>query len=283
VKITVVLSAFERGDYLRLALLCLGHQARVPDEVVVTDDGSEEDIAAAVAESVKGLPLDRVKYVRQENRGFRLARNRNNGIRGSSGDYLVFWDQDVTATRGYLEVFSGHGQPGQFLVAFPVLLDRAQTALVRPEAVARGDYADLLTRAQVRSIHRQYVKDTFYYYAGRLMRGRGHRPKVRGGYFGISRHDLERVDGFDENYRGWGAEDDDLGRRLYRAGVVGRTAFRDEFPLHLWHPHSTGTADSPNLEYYNRRLAEIASGDYKAANGLSNPLDDDPVDIIQIK
>jgi hypothetical protein len=89
------------------------------------------------------------------------------------------------------------------------------------------------------------------------------------------RDDLLRVNGFDENYKGWGAEDDDLGRRLYRSGIIGRTVFRDEFPLHLWHPHATGGRDSRNLHYYNRRRREIAGGDYRAVNGISNPLDDD--------
>jgi GT2 family glycosyltransferase len=282
-KISVILSTYERGDLLRLALLSLNSQTRVPDEVIIIDDGSENDMAASVREYAGGLEFERVRYIRQENRGFRLARSRNNGIREAAGDYIVFWDQDVLATRGYLDLFSGHGRPGQFLVAFPVLLTEKQSGRIGPETVAPGDYSGVLTGSQLKSIRRQYVKDVFYYHMGKLLGRRRYRPKVRGGYFGLTREDLVRVDGFDENYRGWGAEDDDLGRRLYRAGVVGRTVFRDEFPIHLWHPHRTGTGDSPNLAYYNRRLREIARGDFRAVNGLSSPLDDDAPTVTEIR
>jgi glycosyltransferase involved in cell wall biosynthesis len=274
-RISVIVSTYERPDLLRLALLCLKHQSRPPEEVVITDDGSSADIVSVLREYGPGLRPGSIKYVRQENRGFRLARSRNNGVRESSGDYLVFWDQDLVATRGYLHLFSKAGRRGEFLVAFPVLLTEKQSELVTTDMAARCDYSSVLTEHQLKRIRRQYLKDSFYHRVGRVLPYKRHRPKVRGGCFGLMRDDLLRVDGFDENYRGWGAEDDDLGRRLYRAGVRGRTVFRDEFPMHLWHPHQTGTMDSPNLPYYSRRLREIARGDYMAVSGLSNPLDAD--------
>jgi len=282
-KISVILSTYERPDLLRLSLLCLNHQSRLPDEVLIIDDGSETDVASSVREYAANLEFGSIKYIRQENRGFRLARSRNNGIREAEGDYIVFWDQDVLATRGYLNLYSEFGRPGEFLVAFPVLLSEEQSALVTLDEVVRCDYLSLLSTAQLKVVRRQYYKDSFYYHMGKLLPCRRYRPKVRGGYFGLARDDLLRVDGFDENYRGWGAEDDDLGRRLYRAGVVGRTVFRHEFPLHLWHPHETAAQDSPNLPYYTRRLGEIARGDYRAVNGISNPLDNDAPTVERIK
>lgn len=282
-KISVILSAYERPDFLKLALLSIGSQTRLADEVVIIDDGSESDIAASVGDYASDLPFASVKHVRQENRGFRLARSRNNGIREASGDYLVFWDQDTMATRGYLDLYARHGRRGEFLVAFPVMLSEQQSARIGPETVVLGDYSGLLTPDQVRVIRRQYVKDSFYYHVGRVVKFRRFRPKVRGGCFGIMRDDLFLVGGFDENYHGWGAEDDDIGRRLYRGGVAGRTVFRDEFIVHLWHEHRTGGEASPNLDYYNRRIREIAAGDYMAVNGIDNPLGDDRPVITRLK
>jgi len=282
-KISVILSTYERPQTLRLALLSLSHQTRVPDEVVIHDDGSDEHMASSVRGYVADLGFAGVKYVRQEHRGFRLARSRNNGIRQAEGDYLVFSDQDIVATTGYIEQFSRYGRRGQFLVAFPVLLTEQQSEQVTEEMVVHSEYSGLLTIDQVRELRRQYVKDSFYYYCGYVLGGRRCRPKVRGGVFGISREDLLLVDGFDENYQGWGAEDDDLGRRLYRAGVAGRTVFRNEFPIHLWHRHETDAEDSPNLPYYKRRLGEIRRGDFRAVHGLSNPLDVDEPAVIRIR
>jgi GT2 family glycosyltransferase len=277
---TVVVTAFNRAWALEKALRSLSAQTRLPDEVIVSDDGSCEDILRSLKGYVDALDFGLI-YVRQEDRGFRLARCRNNAVRAAAGDYLVFLDQDIVVTKGYLDLYAVHAQPREFLVAYPVMLDEEQSAALSSEVIGKGASAEVVTGDQIAKIRSQYRKDRFYRFLTGIM-GRGHRPKVRGGAFGISKEDLARVDGFDENYIGWGTEDDDLGRRLYRAGITGRTVFLNDFPLHLWHPHETGAEDSPNLQYYNRRLREIARGDYRAVNGISNPLGDDVPTVVGV-
>ena len=43
-----------------------------------------------------------------------------------------------------------------------------------------------------------------------------HKPKLFAGDFGMWRRDFERVNGFDQRFRDWGGEDDDLRTRLLR-------------------------------------------------------------------
>jgi len=62
-------------------------QTRPAGEIVVVDDGSQEPSEAAV----RGFG-DRVRYIRQGNRG--LAGARNTGIRETRADLLVFLDDD---------------------------------------------------------------------------------------------------------------------------------------------------------------------------------------------
>lgn len=280
-KMTAVVTAFNRTEALEKALRSLNAQTRLPEEVIVSDDGSEEDILTSIRSYSDALDF-RIAYVRQKDMGFRLARCRNNAVRAAAGDYLVFLDQDTLITRGYLELHARSARLGEFLVAYPVMLDEGQSKALTLETIATGDYSELVTGAQLGKIQSQHRKDRFYKFLTRVT-GRGHRPKLRGGAFGIYKEDLTRVDGFDENYVGWGTEDDDLGRRLYRAGITGRTVFLHDFPLHLWHPHVIDSADSPNLPYYNRRLKEIARGDYRAVNGLSHPLGDDEPSLVRVK
>ena len=65
------------------------------------------------------------------------------------------------------------------------------------------------------------------------------KPKLIGNNVGIWRSDFERVNGYDENFEGWGCEDDDLRFRLRRAGVRIESILRWTRAYHLWHPVDT--------------------------------------------
>src|SRR5262249_55299419 len=58
----------------------------------------------------------------------------------------------------------------------------------------------------------------------------------------VWRHDLDRVDGFEASYTGWGLEDSDLLIRLLRAGVRRKDGNHATGVLHLWHPESDRTS-----------------------------------------
>ena len=69
-KISVVIITFNRYDYLRLAIESVLDQKRLPDEIVVLDDGSNDSTVDYLMELQKTLPnsdLDNnvfdVKYV----------------------------------------------------------------------------------------------------------------------------------------------------------------------------------------------------------------------------
>jgi hypothetical protein len=62
------------------------------------------------------------------------------------------------------------------------------------------------------------------------------KPSFRSTNFAMARADYERVNGFDENFIGWGCEDDDFGRRLRSAGVQLVSVLNRTYVYHLWHP-----------------------------------------------
>lgn len=68
-------------------------------EVIVADDGSTDD----TAEAVTALG-DRVRYLRQDNRGVSAARNL--GFHGARGDQVLFLDSDDRLTPGALAKLS---------------------------------------------------------------------------------------------------------------------------------------------------------------------------------
>jgi hypothetical protein len=82
----------------------------------------------------------------------------------------------------------------------------------------------------------------------------------------VWRADLERVDGFDAAFSGWGREDSDLLVRLLRAGVRRKDGSLATGVLHLWHPD----ADRTRLSENDRRLdLTVRSTRITAERGMS--------------
>lgn len=268
--LSVVVPVFEKLPLFRNCLLSLACQSRLPDELIVSDDGSSEDVVGLLEEFGRTVAFP-IVYLRQEHRGFRAGKCRNNGARVARGRTLVFCDQDLVFTKDYLATIAESRKEGTFLCATTIYLDEAQTQQVTPERVREGRFDEVVTRVQRRYVKRRYV-DEMLYFRLRSLRLRYMGTKLRGGLFSVSRADFEKVNGFDERYENGGDEDDDLGFRLNAIDVVGRNPFRDDFALHQAHPPNYPRDNRRLKEYYARRRREIRKGSFRCDDGLASPL-----------
>jgi glycosyltransferase involved in cell wall biosynthesis len=95
-SVSVVIPTYNRADLVVEAVEGSVRQTHSPVEVIVVDDGSTDATARVLA------PFgDRIRYVRQENRGLAGARNR--GILESRGEFLAFLDSDDACLPQWLE------------------------------------------------------------------------------------------------------------------------------------------------------------------------------------
>lgn len=86
-SLSVVIPAYNCGKYIGRAVDSVLSQSRMPDEVIVVDDGSSDNTADVVC----GYG-DRVRLVRQDSAGASAARN--TGIEAASGEWVAFLDGD---------------------------------------------------------------------------------------------------------------------------------------------------------------------------------------------
>lgn len=276
-SVSFIVPVFNKLGHLRNCLLSLRHQSRLPDELVVSDDGSEEDFVPFLESYRTTVPFP-ITYVRQPRQGFRAAKCRNNAARVASGDYLVFCDQDLVLTSHYLETFMENRRPGRFLCADTIYLDEAQTLRLDDATITEARFEPFITPVQTGVLARRRRNERVYFWLRRLhLRYMG--AGLRGGLFGLSASDLRKVNGFDERYRDGGDEDDDLGFRLNAVGVIGENPFRADFALHQFHAPNYPRGNPLLKDYYTRRRREIRGGSSWCEHGLENSLGDDPLDV----
>lgn len=85
--VSVIIPSYNCAAFLPAALDSALGQTYSELEIIVVDDGSTDDTPRAVAPY-----LDRIRYIRQANKG--LAGARNTGIRASTGEFIALLDAD---------------------------------------------------------------------------------------------------------------------------------------------------------------------------------------------
>lgn len=95
-RVSVIIPSYQHAKELPLTLAGIFRQTFSDLEVIVVNDGSTDDTDAAA-----GPFLERIKYVKQENKGGNAARNR--GFEDSSGDLVLFCDADIIMREDMLE------------------------------------------------------------------------------------------------------------------------------------------------------------------------------------
>lgn len=87
--VSVVIATYNMGQYLPDAIESVLSQTWENLELIVVDDGSNDDTADRMT---RFIPDKRVRYIRTENKGQPRAKNR--GLMESKGDFIAFCDAD---------------------------------------------------------------------------------------------------------------------------------------------------------------------------------------------
>jgi glycosyltransferase involved in cell wall biosynthesis len=269
--ISVIVATYNRPDALDAVLRSLASQTDCDFEIVVADDGSGTETAGVIKEWSARVPVP-LRHVWHEDRGFRLAEIRNRAIRVSSGRYCVFLDGDCVVRRNFVAAHRRLARQGCFVTGNRALLSSAFTRQVLDgrRDIHLWSFVHWIGARVVGKVNR--VAPLVRLPLGPLRQLKATRWRgARGSNMAFWREDLERVDGFDAAYCGWGREDSDMFIRLIRSGVHRRDGRFATGVLHLWHPE----ADRSHLEDNERQLAQsLRDGRLRAVRGLSSLIED---------
>lgn len=263
--ISVIISTYNRPDALTAVVEACFRQDDASYEIIIADDGSTHNTRACVQALQARSPVP-LRHVWQEDIGFRLARVRNLGIQDARGQYLIFLDGDCVPQPDFVSQHRKLAQQGHMVSGSRILLSEQLTARVLAGQV---DVNRLTLADKVRLRAGGHLNKILQLLARWPDIGRARRHfswrRIKGCNLAMWRTDLDRINGFDESFHGWGYEDSDIVVRLFNAGVMRKDgAFATEV-LHLWHPESTRDQAGSNRELVVRRIADKT---IRAAQGL---------------
>jgi GT2 family glycosyltransferase len=194
-SVAVVIPVYNRSGLLVQALESLADQDDSGHlEIHVCDDGSEEDIAGALA-TAAGL---NVSYHIQERAGFGAGRARNMGAAAAGTDLVLFLDQDCVA-------------PPDFLARH-----RSWHA-ASPRSVLVGGRSDPVIEEET---GREHYRERLFRRSAGLLEGNEIFRSFVSSNVSLPTELFREVGGFDSRFRHWGSEDTELGWRLWQTGAT---------------------------------------------------------------
>ena len=243
-KVSLIITTYNWKEALELSLLSGLNQKEKPVEIVVADDGSRSDTGKMIAAIAAQSPIP-VIHSWQEDKGFRLSASRNKAIAKTSGDYIVLIDGDIIMEEHFIADHIHFAQRGCFAQGTRVLLKEG----LSEEVLARKKMPETLCKKGVEN-RKNCLRSAFL---SRLIsfKNRGMNG-VRTCNFAFWREDALAVNGFNEDFIGWGREDSEFTARLLNYGLMRRSVKFNALAYHLYHSRN----DRSHLPENDRLLEE---------------------------
>ena len=248
-KVSLIISTYNWPAALDVCLKSLLRQSRLPDEVIIADDGSGEETAELI-QSYKSRFQIMIKHVWHPDEGFQLAAIRNKAILIATGDYIIQIDGDLILHQNFIEDHCKLATPGRFVSGSRLLLPEnfskdilrkrslptSLSLFIRGENRLNATRVPLLTRL-LAPVYKK--KQPFY---------------VKGCNMAFWREDLLRVNGYNEAIIGWGKEDSELAVRLIKSGVTRLFIKFGGICYHLYHKIASRHRESINDEILEQAI-----------------------------
>jgi glycosyltransferase involved in cell wall biosynthesis len=265
-KVVVIVTTYNRPDALALALEGYLSQKDRDFELIVADDGSTIETEKIITR-YKDKNVINIRHVWQEDKGFRAAQIRNRAIAETSADYVIFSDGDCVPLPDFVDQHKYLAEQNWFVAGSRILLSESFTLNVLKGNIPVYNWRmnQWITARINKDINR--LSPLMSLPISNLLRKVTPNSwhSVMTCNMAAWKNDLIKVNGFDENYVGWGLEDSDLVIRLLHANILRKSARFSSPILHLWHKEN----DRECLPENRLRLEELMqSNRFLAGKGV---------------
>lgn len=260
-KTTLIISTYNWPQALTLCLNSVLNQTLLPDEVLIADDGSTEETRHVIERFMQVCPAS-VRHIWHEDRGFRLAEIRNKAIAAAQGDYIIQIDGDLILDRHFIADHVSVARTGHFVVGSRGIIDREQSRKYLETNYTRVNFLSGGVKNRLNTVRIPFLAKCY----GNLIRSND----AKGCNMAFWRNDLLRVNGYDEDFVGWGEEDHEMITRLMNVGIDPiKMKFRG-IVFHIWHNERSKDAHSDNMDRLKKSKEERKTS---CRNGISKHLE----------
>ena len=241
-RVSLIITTYNWPESLILVLKSVENQTIAPDVVVIADDGSTVETKEIIVKFQKDSDLN-IIHSWQEDNGFRAAKSRNKAIAKSYGDYIILIDGDIILHPKFIQDHVKSAKVGYFIQGFRVLFTQDITEQIIISKRISFSFFSKGMKGRKNSIHSNFLSKIFSTKKNYL---RG----IKTCNIAFFRQDFINVNGFNNEFEGWGREDSEFVVRLFNTGINRKSLRFIAIQYHLWHKD----IDRKHLDYNNQLL-----------------------------
>jgi len=225
--VSIIITTYNRPDALLLVLKSLEKQSNKILEVIIADDGSGNETKEAINKFQESTSL-KVIHSWQENLGFRAAMSRNKAIVLSNAEYIILIDGDVVLHESFVQDHINNSEKGFFIQGSRSLLTKktTQDALQKKRLYFSFFSKGVINRKNV--IHSNFLSQLFLK-KSKYLKG------IKTCNMSFFKQDCININGFNNDFVGWGREDTEFAVRLINNGILRKNLRFNAIQFHLWH------------------------------------------------
>lgn len=260
-KTALLVSTYNWSEALELVLDSLAKQSRLPDELLIADDGSGDKTKRVIQNFIAQSSLP-VRHIWQEDQGFRRSSILNKAIAQTDADYIIQTDGDCIMHPHFIADHIAFATQGQYLFGSRVnIVQDHIDSLFSNKQISFAVFS-IGIKNRTRNV-RIPLLSNFYGHTHTLSR------KLRGCNLSFWRSDFIKVNGYNEDMTGWGREDSELVTRFIHQNICGRRLRYRAIIYHIWHKTSSKSSLNINEEIQNKAHSERW---LRCANGIDKYL-----------
>lgn len=230
-KCSLIISTYNWPEALELCLTSVLSQDIFPDEILIADDGSRESTRELVQlfKEKFEVPLYHIWHVDE---GFRLAEIRNKAIAAATGDYIIQIDGDLILHKKFISDHLRFAKPGSFVRASRVYLaEKLSTDLINSKSIS----ISVLDKGVSNKMSALHIPFVWPFFEHKYKTKGDERYEIHGCNMAFWRKDAIAVNGYNEDFKGWGPEDKEFIVRLLNLGVKKRFIKMGALVFHIYH------------------------------------------------
>ncbi len=226
-RIALLISTYNWPEALNLVFKSVLTQSQLPDEILIADDGSGEETRKLIEEFKNKLGLS-VKHIWHEDTGFRKSKILNKAIAISKVDYIIQVDGDCILHKHFVKDHATFVEKNTFLYGSRVnILPHYVKTILQNQIISFRFFSQYI-KNRTRALHIPLL-------AGLYKSHHSLSKKFRGCNVSFWKDDFIEVNGYNEEFEGWGREDSELMVRLYNNRVKGKRLRYAGIVFHIYH------------------------------------------------